>query len=284
MSKIYIIGNITYREAGRQPLFYIIIAASTVLLLISPSFTLFCFGEHLSMIKEVGLATITFAGLLISILTSYFVLTLEIERLTVMTTLSKPIKRAEFIVGKFLGVLFTCLLAMIFLGLVFVLIYWLKEGIGLLDKGLWEGRYLNHPARVTQDVFNFLKTEMLPLSAGVYLSFLQIMILTSCAIGFASQLPLVLTAVGCLLVFMIGHTSHHLAQALIKTDSIISVIPAKIIALTIPDLSNFDISSLVIVHSPVSLRYILLITFYGLLYSAIILAITILIFGRREMK
>ena len=45
MSNIYNIGRITYQEAVRQSLFYIVLAVSAVLLLISPLFCLFAFGE-----------------------------------------------------------------------------------------------------------------------------------------------------------------------------------------------------------------------------------------------
>ena len=68
MSNIYNIGRITYQEAIRQPLFYIVLAVSAVLLLISPLFCLFTFDKELSMIREVGMATITFAGILIALI------------------------------------------------------------------------------------------------------------------------------------------------------------------------------------------------------------------------
>ena len=51
MSNIYNIGRITYQEAVRQSLFYIVLAVSAVLLLISPLFCLFAFGEEVSMIR-----------------------------------------------------------------------------------------------------------------------------------------------------------------------------------------------------------------------------------------
>ncbi|MFH1228633.1 MAG: ABC transporter permease subunit, partial [Planctomycetota bacterium] len=128
MSNIYQIGLMTYRESVRQPLLYIIIAVSAILIFLAPLFSLFAFGEELSMVREVGLAAITFGLILITVLTANQVITLEIERLTVMMLFSKPVRRSEFILGKFVGIAATLLLTAVILGLVFIAVYWYKEG------------------------------------------------------------------------------------------------------------------------------------------------------------
>lgn len=281
---IYVIARMTYREGVRQSLFYVVIAGSGILIFLSPLFTLFAFGKEINMLREVGLATITFAGLLIAVMSAYALLTSEIERLTVLITLSKPVRRSEFIIGKFLGILYTCFLAMLFLGLIFCLVYWLNEGRGILQGGLTEGRYLNHPELVNQDVKDFIMQELGLISKGIYFCFLQVMILTSFAIVFSSQLPLVLSALGCLIVFVLGHISTYLVQALVNTKNLFWVLIGRISALLLPDLTNFNVSSLVADRFPIGWPYLLATTGQAVIYSVIIVALAVLLFGRREMK
>lgn len=280
----YVIARMTYREGARQPLLYVILGVSGILIFIAPLFSLFAFGEEISMVREVGLATITFAGLLIAVLLAYLLLTAEIEKLTVLTTLSKPISRSEFIVGKFLGIFYTCFLTMLFLGLILSLVYWLNEGRSILQTGLWEGRYLNHPERVAQDITRFLGQEVGLILKGVYACLLQVMILASFAILFSSRVSLVISALGCFMVFVLGHISNYLSLGLIKSQNIIWISLGRMINLIIPNLTDFNVSSLVADRYPISLSYLLATTLYAVVYSTIILTITCLLFGRREIK
>lgn len=279
-----VIARMTYRESVRQSLFYLVTVISAALLFVAPLFNLFAFGEELSMLREVGLATITFAGLLIAILSAYFLITSEIDKLTALTILSKPVSRSEFIIGKFLGIFYACFLAMVFLGLIFCLVYWLNEGRSILQIGLQEGRYLNNPELVGQDVKNFIYCELGLLSKGVYFCILQLMVLTSFAVMFSSQVTLVLSAIGCFLLFALGHISTYLIQALVTSGNFIVRLSGGIINLLLPNLTNFNVSSLVADRYPISWTYMLATTGYAVIYSAIIVIIAILLFSRREIK
>jgi hypothetical protein len=279
---IYVMARMTYREGVRQPIFYIVIGVSSILIFMAPLFTLFAFGEEISMLREVGLATITFAGLLIAILSAYLLLTAEIEKLTVLTILSKPIRRSEFIIGKFLGIFYTCFLAMFFLALVFCIVYWLNEGRSMLQTGFAEGRYLNHPELVGQDIKDFMRQEIGLILQGVYFCLLQVMILTSFAIMFSSRLSLILSVLGCFMIFVLGHISTYLVQGLVTSHKFILVLIGRIGALLLPNLTNLNVSSLVADRYPIGLGYLTAATGYVVIYSIIILAIATLLFGRRE--
>ncbi len=323
----FAIARMTYREGVRQSLFYLIVAGSTIVLFLAPLFNLFAFGQEINMLREVGLAAITFAGLLISVIFAYLLITSEIDKLTALTILSKPVSRSEFIIGKFLGIVYACLLSILFLGLVFILVYVLND-IGLaiitfmgllalflpvfiLKKGLrtiynvltviiilglvfiylywliekiYAGQYLNHPEWALRNLDVFIKSEVVPILKGVYCCFLQVIILTSFAVLFSSQVSLILTAIGCFMFFVLGHISIYLTQGLVSSDNIIMYLTGWMLTLLLPNLTNLNVSSLVADQYPIGWGYLLASTGYTIIYSAIILIIAIALFGRREIK
>lgn len=277
MNNIYQIGLMTYKESVRQPLLYIVIAVSALLILLAPLFSLFAFGEEMSLVREVGLAAITFALLLVTILTSNQVITLEIERLTAMTLLSKPVKRSDFILGKFTGIVLTLLLVTFILGGVFIAVYWFKEGLPHIKEGAAQGKSSGLL------ISEFIKSDVSLLTKGVYFCLLQAILLTSFAVLLSTYFPLVLTAIGCFLIFAIGHVSNYLYQTLQKGYLIIDSL-GWLTTLVLPNFTILNVSSLTATLTPLSLNYMLWATLYTATYSSIVIVITIMIFNKREIK
>ncbi|MEK7449185.1 MAG: hypothetical protein AAB019_06845 [Planctomycetota bacterium] len=285
MRQVLVIANLTYREASRQPLFFIILAASIGLLFIAPHFTLFTFEEteHISMIREVGLATIMVAGLLIAVLSAYFVISAEITNLTTVMLLSKPVKKGHFILGKFLGIIITVIMGMAFLSIIFLIIYWIENVAPQLKANAQNLRYVDNKHLFWSDISAVLTGEILLLLKGVYLSFLQVSIITAVATVLSCHFSLVVTGLGCLVTFMLGHISEFIYQTLSEMDNFFGVIIGNVFYFLLPNLTNFNIVSLVAVLSPISITYLALTTFCCLLYSALILTIGIIIFNKREI-
>jgi len=109
--KLYSITKNTFVEIIRQPVYAIIIAAAVFLFFISPSLTMYSMDDDNKFLREIGLSTLFIAGLFISIFSASAAINEEIETKTIITTLSKPIPRFIFILGKFFGVIFAVILA-----------------------------------------------------------------------------------------------------------------------------------------------------------------------------
>jgi ABC-2 type transport system permease protein len=109
--KLYSIIKNTFVEIIRQPIYAIIIAAAVFLFFISPSLTMYSMDDDNKFLREIGLSTLFIAGLFISIFSASAAITEEIETKTIITTLSKPIPRFIFILGKFFGVIAAVILA-----------------------------------------------------------------------------------------------------------------------------------------------------------------------------
>lgn len=109
--KFYSIAKNTFVEIIRQPVYAVIIAAAVFLFFITPSLTMYSLGDDNKLLREIGLSTLFIAGLFISIFSASASITEEIETKTIITTLSKPVPRFLFILGKFFGVMAAVVLA-----------------------------------------------------------------------------------------------------------------------------------------------------------------------------
>jgi ABC-2 type transport system permease protein len=116
-----ILGN-TFTETLRQPIYGIVIAATTLVLIFCPSLAMFSMDDDNQLLVDIGLSTLLLAGVLLGAFASSTVVTEEIENKTALTVLSKTVSRTIFILGKFLGVAAAVILAEYFLSLVFLII------------------------------------------------------------------------------------------------------------------------------------------------------------------
>jgi ABC-2 type transport system permease protein len=109
--KLFSIAKNTFIETIRQPVYAIIIAAAVFLLFLSPSLSMYTMDDDNKFLRELGLSTVFLAGLFIAAFSASVAITEEIETKTILTTLSKPLSRYIFILGKFLGVMAAVILA-----------------------------------------------------------------------------------------------------------------------------------------------------------------------------
>lgn len=116
-----------FTETIRQPIYGVVIAITMLLLLFSPSLAMFTMDDDNQLLKDIGLSTLLVAGLFIAVFAAGTVITEEIENKTVLTVLSKTVKRSTFILGKFFGITAAVLLALYFLSLVLLML--IRNGV-----------------------------------------------------------------------------------------------------------------------------------------------------------
>jgi len=109
--KLFSIAKNTFIETIRQPVYAVIVAAAVFLFFVSPSVTMYTMEDDNKFLRELGLSTLFIAGLFIATFSASAAITEEIETKTILTTLSKPIPRYIFILGKFIGVIAAVILA-----------------------------------------------------------------------------------------------------------------------------------------------------------------------------
>ncbi len=104
MKKAWLIALNTFRESIRKKTLYIILIFALIVIGASKLFSFLTAEEELKMIKDVSFSAIEFFGALMAIFGSLSAISNEIERRTIYTLLTKPIRRSDFVLGKFFGV------------------------------------------------------------------------------------------------------------------------------------------------------------------------------------
>lgn len=128
-TRLLAIARTTFLETLRQPIFGVLIWTTVALLLLNPLLAAYSLehGKDIKIMIDVALSTLLLYGLLISVFSATGVITREIESYTVLTVLSKPVSRATFLVGKYLGVAAAIVVGFYFLVVVFLMT--MREGV-----------------------------------------------------------------------------------------------------------------------------------------------------------
>ncbi|RRJ95100.1 ABC transporter permease [Opitutaceae bacterium TAV4] len=105
-ARLGLIASNTFLEAVRQKLFNFLLLLAIGLVASALFFREFNFGSsELKFIADFGFGALVFFGSVLTVATTAQLFFSEIENRTALTLLAKPIWRAEFVFGKFLGVL-----------------------------------------------------------------------------------------------------------------------------------------------------------------------------------
>ncbi len=97
----------TVRDAVRSRVLYVLLFFSLVMIASSVTLAAFSYVERERIIQDIALSSIRFFGAAIAIFVGVGLIHREVERRTIYTILSKPVSRAQFLVGKYVGLVAT---------------------------------------------------------------------------------------------------------------------------------------------------------------------------------
>src|SRR5689334_19126573 len=125
MYRTYVIIRHTFLEAVVQPIYSLMLALGAAILLIFAMLPFFTLGEDTTMFKAVGLDVVLLLVLISTLFATSKSIFEEIEDRTMLTLMSKPVRKWEVLVGKYLGIVLSALLAVAVLGTLLILCtYW----------------------------------------------------------------------------------------------------------------------------------------------------------------
>ncbi len=255
-SRILAIAGNTFREAIRDRVLYNLVVF--VLLITACAILLgeLTAGQEARTIVNIGLNAMLIFGTFIAIFVGVGLVSKEIEKRTVFNIFSKPVNRTEFIIGKFFGLCLTLLInvAVMGIGVSLALLY---VGDRSLAGTIW-------PA--------------------IALIFVELTITTAVATMFSSFSTPALSALLTFFVFIIGHMSASLRELAAGMNSRSAAFVFEAIYYVLPNLALFSFrteaaNSLVPNASMIAYGLV-----YAVMYSIILLALTSMIFSRRNFK
>ena len=103
MRAVRAIASNTFREAIRDRILYLFIGFAVVMVLSSRLFGMLTVGDEVKIVKDIGLASMRFFSMLIAVMMSMILISREVDNRTVFNILAKPVRRWQFILGKYLG-------------------------------------------------------------------------------------------------------------------------------------------------------------------------------------
>ena len=271
--KSIVIALATAKEAIRQPAFFVLafIAGSSLICSIFVSY--FTFGEDIKMYKDTGLTTISFACLLLALLTASSTVAEEIEGKTAITLLSKPINRRQFIIGKFLGIELGALAMFVILGVLF--------GAGVWYKQIYDMREAAGGVAETAQSWAQVK-QVLP---GLALGFFEVTVLAAVRVAISTRLPMLVNLVVCIAVFFLGHLSLVLVEATSQgqVNELVSFM-ARLFAWALPSLEFFNAGPAISTGAVIPwVGYVIPALGYCVLYSGAALLFAFLLFEDRDL-
>ncbi len=256
-SRIAHVAFNTFREAVRDRVLYNLIAFAVLLSGAAILVGQISIDIERLVVVNLGLTAVSLFGVVIAIFIGIGLVSKEIEKRTLYTVLSRPVRRWEFVVGKFFGLTGTLVVNTFFMG------------IGVFLALL----YVAH---------KFEKADAWVLVA-LYFIVLQFLIVCSLALLFSSFSSPLLAAVFTFALFVIGSLSDDLRRFAGITQGFTGWI-SSVVAYLVPNFSALNVINQVAHGDPVGGQVILYNTLYAMLYSAMAISGAVLIFQRRNLK
>jgi ABC-type transport system involved in multi-copper enzyme maturation permease subunit len=256
-SRISWIAFNTFREAVRERVLYNLVFFALLMVASSLLFGGISIGVERLFLINLGLTSISLFGVLIAIFLGIGLVFKEIEKRTLYTMLSRPVRRWEFIVGKFFGLL----------GTLVVNAFWMA--IGVFAALFYVSRHFSRP-----DGW---------LLVALYFIILEFLIVTSLALLFSSFSTPLMSAIFAFSLFVIGSFAEDLRGFAAMAKGLPHVL-ATGAAYLVPNLSALNVISSVAHGEAVAGRLILYNTVYAVFYTAMAIAGAVLIFERRNLK
>jgi ABC-type transport system involved in multi-copper enzyme maturation permease subunit len=256
-SRIVHIASNTFREAVRDRVLYNLIAFALLL-----SGTAILVGQisieiERLVVVNLGLTAVSLFGVVIAIFIGIGLVSKEIEKRTLYTVLSRPVRRWEFIVGKFFGLAGTLVVNTFFMA------------IGVFGALL----YVAH---------KFTAAD-LSILAALYFIILEFLIICSLSLLFSSFSSPLLSAVFAFSLFVIGSFADDLRGFAALTHGFTRWV-ATAAAYLVPNFSGLNVITSVAHQQPVGAPLIFQNTLYAIFYSTMALSGAVLIFERRNLK
>ncbi len=247
----------TFREAVRDRVLYNLVLFVLLLVASAPLFSQISIGMERLILVNVGLSAISLFGVIIAIFVGIGLVSKEIEKRTLYTILSRPVRRWEFIAGKYCGLVMTLVVNAL-----------------LMTVGFYVALLVTAHALTRSD---------LPLLVAIYFAILEFLMMTAITLLFSSFSTPIFSAIFAFALFVIGTFAEDLRNFAALAHGVTKVL-ATGAAYAVPNFASLNVIAQAAHDQPIPGNLIVLNTLYALLYSAAVTAAAVLVFERRNLK
>jgi len=268
MRTIAIVAGAAFRESVRDRVPYTMVVFAVLMIAASYLISELTAGQDLKIIKDLGLAAMSVFGLAIAVFIGIGLVAKEVERKSVFGLLTKPVTRAQFILGKYFGLLVTLAvnLSVMTVAYYLVLLYMDVTATPAM-RASWAAPALD-PRQLV----------------AIVLVMGELALVTALALFFSSFSSPLLSALLTLGLWVAGHFNADLRQFEQVVEQPAVAWLARALYYVLPNLAPFNVRAEVVYGMPVSASHAGFTLLYAAIYIAALLAATVAIFRRRDFK
>ena len=255
-ARIWTIARNVFLEVVRDRILYVVGVFGIVMVLAITLLPEVAAGTENKLIIDTGLAAINLLSLFVVVFIGTGLINKEIEKKTVLVLIAKPVSRLEFILGKHLGL--SLVMAMLISALTALMLALLA--------------------------LSGVPFQLDLLLLAVLFMFLEMVLLTAAALMFGVITSTVLATLMTLAIFAVGHETRNILELdrIAESESFRRI--AEGLFLVLPDLERLNLKNEIangFVAPPSGGGWIENAA-YGLIYTALLLTVTVTVFERRQ--
>lgn len=289
LRRVWQVAVNTFTESVRQKVYNILLIFALVVIASASFFAQFTFSEdvaqlasyELKSIKDTCFGALSVIGMLIAVVGTAMLLPNELESRTIYTILSKPVRRFEFLLGKYLGSVLLTFVSLVLMCLMFLAVLVFKEQ-RLTGELRQQVTITEHPESVQelQHQIQRIRAEAFDrdILKAVILIFIKLCLLAAITLLVSTfSTSMVFNVAVALLVFFAGHLVG-IAKEVWQQYAVINYLLS-----IIPDLGLFNVADDVILGKAIPWPHVGKVSLYGLVYLSAVIGASHLIFANREI-
>ena len=255
IDRIWAICRNIYLEGFRQKVFTSAVIFAVILIVLSVFLGPFSLGEISKIVRDFGLAISSLLSIFIIVTVGSAILYRDLERRTIYTIVTRPIRSREIVIGKFFG------LVLLVISLTFAMAI-IQQLVILLSEGRFDLAIMIAP------LFNCF----------------EIMIMTGVLLLFASFSSAAFSSIMTVILFIVGHASPDLKLFADTVKSPFLKTVSTAFYYILPNLENFNLRLDVVYRLPMAADQAVYVISYGIIYIVLLLFLSVIIFESREFK
>jgi len=245
----------TFREITRNKFLYMLVFFAFVFIIFSISLWKLTIWDDSKIIVDFWLAMIEIFWFISVLFVWSQLLFKEIEWKTIFLILSKPIKRYEFIIWKFLWFSLCILLILALQSILFLIVLFIKD----------------------IEITNLIIFSLL-------FTLFKLEILLSFVFFFSTFMSNILTIIVSVMIYFISHSFSLILDLVWATKNILLINAIKVLQLIFPPLEALNIKDVIWSFTDFKPLYFIFNTFYSFAYLFLIILFTILIFNKKKFE
>jgi ABC-type transport system involved in multi-copper enzyme maturation permease subunit len=258
MNETLAIAANTLREALRERLLHNLVVFAILLVIGSLTISQLTLGEQFRIIANIGTSATQVFGTLIAVFLGVGLVTREVDRRTCYPALARPVSRAGFVVGKYVGLLATLALNVALMAVATALVLLAYRG----SPAFLDGAY----------------------AATFALTGLQLAICAAFAVLFSTFSTATLASIYTLAIVGAGWLFGEVRVFWLQARQVQLKPLVTVLDVVLPNMALLDLKESVTYGDPVSLGSVLARGAYGAGYAATLVLLAAVVFTRRDIR